>query len=107
VGDGLAERAALGALDVEVDPLMVVGRVGEFLDLILRDRQVRAVPEVLADVVLDVCDARNGCRHDASVPDGRVAPEMSAKPDARVFAALVVEQQRDERDVEDDGQVAQ
>ena len=36
--DGAAERAFLGgALDVDVDPLVVVGAVGEFVDARLVD----------------------------------------------------------------------
>ena len=39
VRDRRAEGAVLRALDVDVDPLVVAGRVGELVDAILRDRQ--------------------------------------------------------------------
>ena len=37
VGDGAAERSALGRLGVDVDPLVVAGGVGEQVDLRLVD----------------------------------------------------------------------
>src|SRR5690606_41901484 len=47
VGDGPAERSLLGPLDVDVDPLVVVGRVGELADLLLRDGQPVTGAELL------------------------------------------------------------
>src|SRR3981189_1699881 len=43
-----ARHLALGALDIGVDPLMVAGRVGEFVDLLLGDRVPIADPDLLA-----------------------------------------------------------
>jgi hypothetical protein len=54
-----------------MDPLVIEGRVGELLNLLLRDRHVRAVPEVLADMVLDIGDALDRCGHANSVPEHR------------------------------------
>ncbi len=51
VGDGSAERALLGRLDVDVDPLLVSGRVGERVDLRLVDR----VPVTRTDLFTDDC----------------------------------------------------
>jgi hypothetical protein len=49
VGDRAAERAGLRPLDVDVDPLVVAGGVGEQVHLLLGDLDVLAVAEVLAD----------------------------------------------------------
>src|SRR5258708_30898285 len=47
--DRLAARhLALGALDIDMNPLMVAGRVGEFVDLFLGDRKPVADPDLLA-----------------------------------------------------------
>ena len=49
VSDRTAEGTRLGSLDVDMDPLMVSGRVGELVDPILGDVDVFAVghtPEV-------------------------------------------------------------
>src|SRR6202043_3446725 len=55
MGDRLAARhLALGALDIDMDPLMVAGRVGEFVDLLLGDRVPVADPDPLAFVGLQV-----------------------------------------------------
>src|SRR5712671_266710 len=43
-----ARRLALGALDIDMNPLMVAGRVGEFVDLLLGDREPIADPDLLA-----------------------------------------------------------
>src|SRR3981081_3809838 len=53
--DRLAARhLALGALDIDVDPLMVAGRVGEFVDLLLGDRVPIADPDLLAFIRLQI-----------------------------------------------------
>ena len=46
MGDRGAERAVLGAFRVDVDPLVVAGGVGEFVDLFLGDFAVFGDPEV-------------------------------------------------------------
>ena len=47
--DRLAARhLALAALDIDMDPLMVAGRVGEFVDLLLGHRVPVADPDLLA-----------------------------------------------------------
>src|SRR5439155_26777063 len=47
--DRLAARhLALGTLDIDMDPLMVAGRVGEFVDLLLAYRIPVADPDLLA-----------------------------------------------------------
>src|ERR1700687_3918600 len=53
--DRLAARhLALGALDIDMDPLMVAGRVGEFVDLLLGDGVPVADPDLLAFVGLQI-----------------------------------------------------
>src|SRR5207253_9367582 len=53
--DRLAARhLALGALDIDMDPLMVAGRVGEFVDLLLGDRVPVADPDLLALIGLQI-----------------------------------------------------
>ena len=49
VGDGAAEGPRLRALHVDVDPLVVAGRVGEPVDPVLLDRDPLRGPELLAD----------------------------------------------------------
>src|SRR3984893_5977892 len=58
--DRLAARHfALGALEIDVDPLMVAGRVGEFVDLFLGDRVPVADPDLLAFIGLQIGGAFN------------------------------------------------
>jgi len=54
VGDALAEGAVLGALGVDVDPLMVAGGIGELVDARLVDLEPVAVAEVLSYGSLEV-----------------------------------------------------
>jgi hypothetical protein len=56
VRDRRAERPGLGALGVEVDPLVVVGRVGEEPDPLLRHGDPVADADLLADQVLELGD---------------------------------------------------
>ena len=57
MGDRAAERARLGPLDVDVDPLVVTRGLGEQVHLLLGDLRVRAVAEVLADEALQLVGA--------------------------------------------------
>src|SRR4051794_37969025 len=58
--DRLAARhLALAALDIDMDPLMVAGRVGEFVDLLLRHNVPVADPDLLALVGFQI-----GCAFD-------------------------------------------
>ena len=43
MGDGAAERAVRRALDVDVDPLVVAGGVGELVDPLLLDRSSQSL----------------------------------------------------------------
>ena len=61
MGDRPAERARLGPLDVDVDPLMVAGRLGERVHPVLGDLQPVAVAEVLADEFLEPVGAVDAC----------------------------------------------
>ena len=46
VGDGLAERASRGPLRVDVDPLVIAGRIGEQVDVFLGDGYQELCPIV-------------------------------------------------------------
>ena len=46
--DRRAEWAFLGALGIDVDPLVVAGRLGEGVDLLLRDLDPARRPEHIA-----------------------------------------------------------
>jgi hypothetical protein len=46
VRDGGAERSGCGSLGVDMDPLVVAGRVGKLVDLVLADLVPRARPEL-------------------------------------------------------------
>ena len=46
MGDGLTEGAGLCPLDVDVDPLVVIGGIGEAVDPVLGDLAPPAVAEV-------------------------------------------------------------
>src|SRR5438067_11281889 len=53
--DRLAARhLALGALDIDMDPLMVAGGIGEFVDLLLGHREPVADPDLLALIGLQI-----------------------------------------------------
>src|SRR5271170_93056 len=55
VGDRLAARhLALGALDIDMDPLMVAGRIGEFVDDCLVEGEPVADPNLLADILGEI-----------------------------------------------------
>ena len=71
VGDRAAEGPGLGPLDVDVDPLVVAGGVGELVDLLLGDLDLVAVAEVLADLGLQPVDAFDDRRHGRIIADRR------------------------------------
>ena len=60
VGDGAAERALRRALLVDVDPLVVVGGVGEQVDAVLVDLEPVAGAEVLAHGGGELVDVGEG-----------------------------------------------
>jgi hypothetical protein len=54
-GDRLAARhLALGALDIDMNPLMIAGRIGEFVDDRLINGKPVADPDLLADILSEV-----------------------------------------------------
>jgi len=61
VGDSLTERASLRPLDVDVDPLVVIGCIGEAVDLLLGNLAPLAVAEVRACPRLQLVDALQQC----------------------------------------------
>ena len=67
MGDGAAERPRRRAVDVDVDPLVVAGRLGELVDPVLLDGQPLAGAEILADRVGELVEAGEG----AHGPQGR------------------------------------
>ena len=93
VGDRAAEGALLlGPLDVDVDPLVVAGGVGEQVHLLLRDLDVVAVAEVLTHEVAEAVDSLHDGGHagdHARGPRARTQPTCapSCWPRARGGAA--------------------
>ena len=61
MGDGGAERRGLRPLGVDVDELVVVGDVGELVDLALGDLEPLAGALVVADVGLEVLERLRCC----------------------------------------------
>jgi hypothetical protein len=58
VSDGRAERALLlGALDVDVNPLVIAGEPGECVDVLLGDLAPLAGPDRLPDQCLETFDS--------------------------------------------------
>src|SRR5436190_5299874 len=80
VRDRRAERTGLRALDVDVNPLVVVGGVGEELDPLLRHGDPVADADVLADELLQLGD-RLECSHCVRRPQGR--PKDADAPSGR------------------------
>src|SRR5262249_19703684 len=72
VRDRAAERAVLGALDVDVDPLVVARHAGELVDRLLRDEVPVAHSELLADVIVDLVESGE-CEH-------RLRPSFAGLP---------------------------
>ncbi|EXF43928.1 hypothetical protein BAY1663_03669 [Pseudomonas sp. BAY1663] len=56
MGDGAAERRLRGFLGVDVDELVVAGAVGELVDALLVDGEPGGAAQLLADMVLELCD---------------------------------------------------
>ena len=83
VCDRAAERAGVCPFDVDVDPLMVAGRFGECVDLLLGDLHVWGVAEVLADQGLESVDSVRSCGHGDDV--GRLL-RWPTKPTTRCAA---------------------
>src|SRR6266404_10007740 len=55
MGDRLAARhLTRGALDIDMDPLMVAGRIGEFVDDRLIDGEPVADADLLADIMSEI-----------------------------------------------------
>ena len=63
VRDGAAERARRGPLAVHMDPLVIVGRVGERVDPVLGDLQPAGVPDVGPGQRLELVQAVSGGGH--------------------------------------------
>ena len=98
MGDGPPERAGLGPLDVDVDPLVVAGGIGEQVDLLLGHLAPLAVAEVLADMLLEPVDPLDRGGHG---PQARPGPGAHRNQVRRVRPALGVEQQGDQSAVEE------
>jgi hypothetical protein len=60
VRDGAAERRALGACGVDVDPLEVLDRLGEGIDALLGDVYPGRDADFLADALFEFPDERQG-----------------------------------------------
>ena len=64
--DGDTEGAVLGPLGVDVDPLVVVGGVGEEVHPLLGDRLPLGMAELLADELVEGVDAVDDGLHGCS-----------------------------------------
>ena len=72
--DGAAEGALLlGALDVDVDPLVVPGRVGEEVDLVLGQLLPVAVAEVLPGLGPELVQSLDDGWHGQTIGPARKA----------------------------------
>jgi hypothetical protein len=60
VRDGAAERRALGARGIDVDPLEVLDRLGEGIDARLGDVDPGRDADFLADALFELADERQG-----------------------------------------------
>ena len=67
MGDRAAERPRLGLLDVDVDPLVVAGRVGEQVDLLLAQLLPVAVAEVLTSLGPELVQSLGGGWHGQTI----------------------------------------
>jgi hypothetical protein len=67
VGDRAPEGPVLGALGVDVDPLVVAGGVGERVDPLLGDLVPVALPEMCARRRLQALDAVDHRRHETTI----------------------------------------
>ena len=61
--DGTAEGALFGPLGIDVDPLVIVGGVGEEVDPFLCDRLPLGVADLLSDEVMECLEAVDGGGH--------------------------------------------
>ena len=89
VGDRAAEGAlGVGPLDVDVDPLVVAGGVGEQVHPLLGDLHVVAVAEVLSHELLEPGDPVDGRRHGADHARDARAREDASRMDGIVGVVL-------------------
>src|SRR3982074_104275 len=71
MGDGAAERPVLGSLGVDMDPLMVAGRLGEGINLFLSHGVPIANSGLFADVLLELVDGGDCLFCHAATPSAR------------------------------------
>jgi hypothetical protein len=74
VGDGPAEGPGLGPLDVDVDPLVVAGGVGEEVHGLLGDEVRLGRAELGPHQVLEAVDALHGRGHAAVLAERLLEP---------------------------------
>ena len=67
--NGLTKRSRLGALGVQVNPLVISGGISEELYLLLSNREVLAVSKMLANMSHEVCLIFNDGCHVFSVAE--------------------------------------
>ena len=87
MGDGAAERAVLGALGVDVDPLVVAGGVRERVHALLGDLEPVRVAQMRADELPEPCDSFDVLGHGRIIADGdrpRSIPSPAAATGAQV-----------------------
>ena len=95
MGDRPAEGPGLGPLDVDVDPLVVAGGIGELVDPLLGDLERVAVAEVLTGEAAQLVEAvdhawRGHRRHSATPATHGFVTDDTPNPDFRCgFVTLV------------------
>lgn len=90
MGNSLTERARLGLLNVEVNPLMVACGVGEQLHLLLGDSEVVAIAKMLAYMGFEVFVVFDNGGH----------WNRLAVPNALMFATLRMQEEGEEGYIE-------
>jgi len=91
MSNGSTERAALGSLDIDMDPLKVTSCLGKLIDPFLADFNVFAVAKVFANRCFESCDSGNhSCGHGFSLANDFNGLRV---PETLMFATLRMEQE--------------
>ena len=98
--DRPAERAGVGLLDIDVNPLVVAGGVGEHVHLLLSDVDVWAMTQVFADQALQFVGAvDDACGHVRQHATGAIGDTNTPMTD---LLTALAESQPDKLAVVDD-----
>ena len=89
--DGRTERAlGLGALDVDVDPLVVAAQAGEGIDVILGDLAPGAGADLAAEKLLEPLDSVRGCLRHAGGSVPRNVERRARRPASRQYLTCLL-----------------